>query len=100
MPNLKSAYLESLLGLYQFNKNWQALLKICKLAQNSTEILHIAICKIALHILATKHPKQMPTYNSNDSQVNMMASLLANGADKSMRQYIETSKDRLKNVFN
>ncbi len=67
MPNLKSAYLESLLGLYQFNNNWHALIEICKLAQNSNEILHIAICKIALHILATKHPKQMPKVVSDDS---------------------------------
>jgi hypothetical protein len=41
----------------------------------------------------------MPKVVSNVAEVSMMADLLINGPEKSVKQYIEASKDRLKNVY-
>jgi sensor histidine kinase regulating citrate/malate metabolism len=41
----------------------------------------------------------MPKVVSNDGELNMMAGLLTNGPEKSIKQYIDTTKDRLKNVY-
>ena len=41
----------------------------------------------------------MPKVVSNVAEVSMMADLLTNGPEKSVKQYIEASKDRLKNVY-
>jgi len=72
---------------------------MCKLAQNSSYPVHIALFKIALHILATNYPIQMPKVTSNVAEVVMMAEFFANGPEKSVSQYIEFTKDRLKNLY-
>lgn len=41
----------------------------------------------------------MPKVVSNVAEVSKMADILINGPEKSVKQYIEASKDRLKNVY-
>lgn len=62
------------------------------MTQNPSNQFHLAMCKIAMHMLATLGTKKLPAITCNNSEIYLISKLLNDGTEKTIGEYINRRK--------